>query len=87
MTAGPCVLRIIERVDGQRDRHAGRFLVEFTPDPYNVVTTDDKAQAMMFPTPGEALELWRKDTGRVRADGKPDRPLSVYTVEVVRVNG
>jgi hypothetical protein len=48
----------------------------------HIVTTPDISQAKQFPTALEAVETWRLSHG-LRADGKPDRPLTAFTVEVV----
>lgn len=69
--------------------HEGRFVVSFDYEAEDLdqvlVTTDDLAQAMRFPTAGEAFDYWRQEHG-LRADGKPNRPLTAYTaaVETIR---
>lgn len=52
-----------------------------------IETTDDIAKALKFADVGEALECWRavSTTHPLRPDGKPNRPLTAFTVEVVKV--
>lgn len=49
------------------------------------VFTPDMAAAMLFENAGEAMTFWRtQSTVRpLRPDGKPNRPLTAYTVEIV----
>ena len=46
--------------------------------------TSDVAQAMTFPSLQEALEYWRRPSTvtPLRPDGRPNRPLTAYTVEL-----
>lgn len=50
----------------------------------SVVTTSNLDEAVRFADAGAALEFWqRQSTVRpVRPDGKPNRPLTSYHVEV-----
>lgn len=52
-----------------------------------VKATGVPARALVFPTAAAAWDLWRKPSMRtpLRPDGKPNRPLSAYTVIVERV--
>lgn len=47
--------------------------------------TEDIETAMRFATAGEAWMLWRQPSRvrPVRADGKPNRPLTAFTIEVL----
>lgn len=49
-----------------------------------VTTTRDQAHALAFATHAEAFAFWqRQSTVRpLRGDGKPNRPLTAYTVTV-----
>ena len=71
----------------------GKYLAEYDPkkpgvDPNgrpmtaHVVCTEDPEKALVFPSAVEALEKWREPSGHIRWDGKPDRPLTAFTVEV-----
>lgn len=46
--------------------------------------TTDFAEALTFPDAGAAMRFWqRQSTVRpLRADGRPNRPLTAYTIEV-----
>lgn len=62
---------------------------DYRPDPTDPTTglavwTPDLAEAMRFADAGAALLTWRtQSTVRpLRPDGKPNRPLSAYTIEV-----
>ena len=56
------------------EAHDGRGTVEMTPDP---------AQAMTFDNAMAVLECWRSvsETRPFRPDGKPNRPLTAFSVE------
>lgn len=47
----------------------------------------DSNKAMRFDTRAEAIALWKKTSTRtpLRPDGKPNRPLSAFTVEIVEI--
>lgn len=53
-----------------------------------IVLTVDLAEAMRFENAGEAAETWRGQsvTVPVRADGKPNRPLTALTVEFLELS-
>lgn len=64
--------------DFDADAHDGGGSVEATADP---------KEAMKFSTAGAGLELWRTpSTVRpLRDDGKPNRPLSAFTIEMIEM--
>jgi hypothetical protein len=47
-------------------------------------STDDPARAMRFESTLEAWEAWRRPSTvtPVRPDGKPNRPMTVFTISV-----
>jgi hypothetical protein len=49
--------------------------------------TNDVAKAMRFETRGEAMLYWRTQSKTVpnRHDGKPNRPLTAYHVEITEL--
>lgn len=60
----------------------GQFLEHF--DPMAEVKgdwTNDLTKARKFATKEEAFEVWRTPIGK-RADGKPDRPLTAFSVGI-----
>lgn len=46
--------------------------------------TSDPAEALQFTDVAAAMDFWKKPSTRrpLRSDGKPNRPLTAYTVEV-----
>lgn len=45
-------------------------------------------EAMVFDDAGQALEYWKRQSTKVplRPDGKPNRPLTMYTVQIEKIN-
>ena len=60
------------------EAHDGRGFVEWTTDP---------DEAVIFHSPAQALRLYQQVpvTRPYRADGKPNRPLTAFTIEVTKV--
>lgn len=52
-----------------------------------VESTVDPKKAMRFSSFGEAHELWvtQSTTVPFRPDGRPNRPLTAFTVEIVKI--
>jgi hypothetical protein len=69
----------------------GRWLKAHDPDMYDgsgwTEWTDDVHFARRFPSAAAALDYWRRQSTvrPLRADGKPNRPLTGYRVDVVRL--
>lgn len=88
-------IRIIGLVDGQPSAYDGQYVVEYDPGRDGVepgsgrpmlchlVTTPDRAAARQLSF-REAMELLRLVDPRrpVRPDGRPNRPLTAFTVEM-----
>lgn len=72
----PKIIKLLERVDGKETEHTDRYLVYANPDMH----------AQRFPDAGAALEYWRTPVTcpchAIREDGKPNRPLTAYTVTI-----
>ena len=74
---------------GQQDDSDGCFLLTFDPDAYHgrgyATWTRDLDKALKFSSVEECLRLWKtiSKTRRFREDGKLNRPLTAYTIEVV----
>ena len=84
-------IKIIGLINGQPTEFDGKYLVEYDPTPtedergefVHLVVTDDRAEALQFPSTAEAYECWRAVSKKgPRADGMPDRPLTAYCVEI-----
>jgi hypothetical protein len=84
------MIKAVEFVDGSHTPFAGEYLKSYDPDARDGVGlsawTSKKDEAMKFASGGEALECWRQvsKVRPVRRDGKPNRPLTSITVELVR---
>ena len=71
---------------------SGRYLMDFDVGAHTgrgpIPTTLDPSAAKQFANAGEALEFW-KTQSRVRPhrdDGLPNRPLTAFTVEIVKLD-
>jgi hypothetical protein len=77
-------IRIVELMNGQPTEHDGRWLVEYEPAPYPqpsfLVTTADPGQARRFGSAADARECWMQSVGTRPWDGRPNRPLTAFTV-------
>lgn len=90
---GEFVIRVICMADGEPGAYDGRFLEWYNPNlsPDDSVDmggfTPDISKAMKFPDAGAALACWNQERviGSPRFDGRPNKPLTAFTVEVVRV--
>jgi hypothetical protein len=79
--------KVIVFLDGP---HAGAFLKRYDPDFRDgaglVEVTEDPSQAQLFPDTVSAWEEWRRPSivHPVRlTDGKPNRPMSAWTITVL----
>lgn len=85
------VIYLAGGVEGMEDYpelavHIGGYVTRY--EPFNApkgeqwVWTDSRIEkAIHFPTVQKAHEFWTTAIG-IRPDGKPDRPLTVYAVEI-----
>lgn len=86
-------LRVLALADGRPFELAGGYLRAFDVDANggrgSADLTADPSLALTWPTPIEAFAAWKStSTVRpIRPDGKPNRPLTAYTVEVVDLDG
>lgn len=89
-------MQIMGLVDGQSSPFDGQFLVEYDPDKRGVdprgyvmlahILVGDLRTAKRFPDPGQAMDEWKRVSKRwpVRPDGRPNRPLTAFTVSVLK---
>lgn len=69
----------------------GQYIKAFDPEAYegrgSADGTFDKREALTFATTDEALNFWRQQskTRPFREDGKPNRPLTAFSIEIVPV--
>lgn len=87
---GPYVLQVVAL--GSAPLHSSEFVGWYDVDARDgrgvVHLVHHVDQALQFPNAGAALAAWRtRSTVRpTRDDGKPNRPLTAYTVEVLTVD-
>lgn len=80
------VIRIIGLANGEPTLWDGTWLVscDIRSSRMLMTTTIDPREAKTFPHAADAMEFWRRiDPERpLRPDGKPNRPLTAYTVSI-----
>lgn len=75
---------------GHNDTSEGRFLKRFDPEAHDGLGeaewTPDRAAAMRFPDATAAMRLWntQSQTRPLRGDGRPNKPLTAYTVQLIQ---
>ena len=87
------VIRIIfNEALGQPSDLDGTYIRDYMPDTDpmgrgNLTVTHEKRLAKRFSDFHEAASFWKQQSKRnpLRPDGKPNRPLTAYTVEFERV--
>jgi len=83
------LIRAIDFANGQDCPHAGQFLESFDHDACNghgyATFTDRVNHAKRFADHAEALAFWNKQSAvrPLRPDGRPNKPLTALTVEIV----
>lgn len=76
----------------------GKYLKEYDPSKdgvdadgramvAHIITTPDIDEALQFPSHTEAWECWKQVDPRkpMRADGRPNRPLTAFTVQILTI--
>lgn len=91
------VILLVTYADGHTTPVDGQYLVDYDPTwldigEYGLLiktlkTSPDIADAKRFDDAGAAFECWRmvSPNNPMRPDGKPNRPLTAFTVELVTV--
>lgn len=86
------VMQILGLADGRQTPFDGEFVKDYDPNGEggtgSLVTTPEKAEALKFPDATEAMQTWKlqSDLVPLRPDGKPNRPLTAFTVEIADAN-
>ena len=90
------MIQLLKLASGEEDPYEGCFVVEYEPAPMDsrgrslpggiLRVTRNPAEAKRFATAGDALAEWRRPAG-MRPDGRPNRPLTAWTVEIVPCDG
>ncbi len=87
-------IRLVSLTRGGEHPAAGKWIVSYDPEAHLpdgsyeggvLITTDDPAKATLF-APEAAYAVWmagpRCACHRLRPDGKPNRPLTAFNVEI-----
>lgn len=75
--------------NGEPSAYDGQYLERFDPEYEGglgrVWTTSDPNKAKLFDNAADALLLWKtqSQTNPLRSDGKPNRPMTALTIEIV----
>lgn len=86
------VMRLVSLANGRSTPCDGQWLKTFDPEANapnyptgEAVWTADVKEAMVFDDAVKAHRFWRQESQRVprRPDGQPNRPLTVFTIELV----
>lgn len=90
-----CVLKIMELACGDPSEFDGKFVQKYDPTfreadgSYEggiLEVCDDPKNAKQFASAAEAMECWRQSFG-LRPDGKPNSPLTAWSVLVDPIAG
>jgi hypothetical protein len=82
------VIRIVGDALGRSTPFDGKYIKSFDPDAHDgrgaVTATAEPTDALQFASTIEALALWKQPSKvhPLRSDGKPNRPLTAYSVEL-----
>lgn len=83
-------IKIIGLANGEPTEFDGKYVKAYDPtyhpagqqyDGGILEVTEDPADALTFADAGAALACWQRSHG-TREDGKPNRPLTAWTVEI-----
>jgi len=89
-----CVIQLVVRIDGGARHLEGRYVRRYDPtwhpegeryDGGLLMTTADRAEAREFFSVIEAMNYYRQAHGTRPWDGKPNRPLTAWTIEIVKL--
>jgi hypothetical protein len=86
-------IKLLGLVSGDPTEFDGQYLVDYDPRPLvdkdgeegefiHLDTTTDPAKARLFCSVEEAYLFYRSPSGRLRADGEKDRPLTAFHAEI-----
>lgn len=83
------VVKIVTGANSVHTPHDGRYLLGYNPDTVYgdlvMITTPDIAKAKRFADLSAVHDLWAAVSKKqpVRPDGKPNRPLTSLSIEVI----
>lgn len=84
------IIKLVGLANGEPSPLDGSWLKSYDPSALGGLGllrgTDDDREAKQFADAGEAFEFWRQQSSAhpTRMDGKPNRPLTAYSIEVVK---
>jgi hypothetical protein len=85
-------LKLIESADGSPTPQNGMYLVDYVPDTDELGlgelhASSNVIEAKIFADAGAAFAYWKQQSKRVpiRPDGKPNRPLTAWSVLIETV--
>lgn len=85
---GPCVMLCVGLANGAPTPDKGKWLAAFDPEAMDgrglAAWTSDRKRAYRFHDPETAWRVWHAIPANrtTRPDGKPNRPLTAYSVMV-----
>lgn len=88
----PSVIKLICHADGQHSPYDGQYLQSFDFEAHGgqgeAAYTPNLALALKFQEHEAAFAFWKTQSKvrPIRPDGKPNRPLTAATVEIVRLS-
>lgn len=77
------VIRLVALANGTRSADEGKYLQDYDAGRGTYIATTEAASAKHFPDLSAVHEYVRQSAG-LRPDGKPNRPLTAWTIEVLR---
>ena len=78
-----CVIKLIELARGVKHAHEGCYIRDAS-DLTDVIVTPYIERAYRYEDYAAAFAEYKRSIG-TRPDGKPDRPLTAWTIEVVNL--
>jgi hypothetical protein len=81
-------IQIVGTGDGSPCKYIGQWLQKFDPEAYRgrgaILCTTNIRDAMLFDNGADALMFWNTQSKTVpfRPDGKPNKPLTAYSVVI-----
>lgn len=87
------LLQILSRADGLPSGVDGQYVKSYTADGNegrgDLVLTRHRGQAKRYPSKLAAMSEWKRvsSTHPTRDDGRPNRPLTAFTVTVIEDDG
>ncbi len=84
-------IRILERIDGRATPFDGSYVTDCDVDAHEgggtLKVTRRLSMARQFGSPDEAMAFYQQDSHvrPLRRDGKPNRPLARYAIDIVAI--